>query len=128
MIILNELAFSPRKFIKLLKPVYSQRIQLGHLSAIHIDDSYLQGDDFTDCEKNVIDTIKLFDLLGFTLHPKKSSLIPKQRITFMGFIIDSVEMKVYLTPEKIEKLKDVYQKLLDSPKPSIREVASVLGL
>ena len=98
----------------MLKPVYSHLRELGYLSARHIDDSYLQGDDFTDCEKNVIDTIKLFDSLGFTVHPKKSSLIPKQRITFMGFIIDSVEMRVYLTPEKVEKLKDVCQKLLQS--------------
>ena len=37
----NGLAFCPRKFTKLLKPVTSYLRQLGHLSVSHIDDSYL---------------------------------------------------------------------------------------
>ena len=72
----NGLAFCPRKFTKLLKPVFSHLRQLGHLSASHIDDSYLQGDDYADCEKNVMDTIKMFDSLGFTIHPEKSCFAP----------------------------------------------------
>ena len=67
----NGLAFCPRKFTKLLKPVYSHLRQLRHLSASHIDDSYLQGDDYDECERNVRDTVKLFDSLGFTVHPEK---------------------------------------------------------
>ena len=65
----NGLAFCPRKFTKLLKPVYSHLRQLGHLSASHIDDSYLQGDDYDDCERNIWDIVKLFDSLGFIVHP-----------------------------------------------------------
>ena len=36
----NILAFCPRKFTKLLKPVYSTLRNLGHLSVAYIDDSY----------------------------------------------------------------------------------------
>ena len=50
----NGLAFFPCKFTKLLKPVYSQLRQLGHMS-----DSYLQGYDYEDCARNVLDTVKL---------------------------------------------------------------------
>ena len=124
----NGLAFCPRKFTKLLKPVYSHLRQLGHLSASHIDDSYLQGDDYDDCERNVWDTVNLFDSLGFTVHPEKSSFVPQQRITFMGFIIDSITMTVYPTSEKIEKIIHTCQGLLQCPHPTIREVASTLGL
>lgn len=49
---------------------------LGHLSASHVDDSYLQGGDYDDCERNVRDTVELFDSLGFTVHPKKPSFVP----------------------------------------------------
>ena len=123
----NGLALCPRKFTKLLKPAYSHLRKLGHLSVSHIDDSYLQGDDYADCANNVLATLRLFDLLGFTCHPDKSSLVPKQQITFLGFVIDSVAMKVYPTREKIDKLKRVCQGLLCCPQPIIREVASVLG-
>ena len=34
----------------------------------------------------------VFDSLGFTVHPKKLSFVPQHRITFMGFIIDSITM------------------------------------
>ena len=124
----NGLAFCPRKFTKLLKPVYSHLRQLGHLSASHIDDSYLQGDDYNDCERNVRDTVKLFDSLGFIVHPEKSSFVPKHRITFMGFITDSITMTVYPTFEKIDKIIHTCQGLLECPHPTIREVASTLGL
>ena len=70
----NGLAFCPSKFTKLLKPVYSHLSQLGHLSASHIGDSYLQGD---DCERNVRDTVKLCDSPGFTVHPEESCFVPQ---------------------------------------------------
>ena len=116
----NGLAFCPRKFTKLLKPVYSHLRQLRHLSASHIDDSYLQGDDYDDGERNVWVPVKLFDSLGFTVHPEKSSFVPQQRITFMGFIIDSITMTVYPTSEKIEKIIHTCQGLLQCPHPTTR--------
>ena len=61
----NGLAFCPRKFTKLLKPVTAFLRQLGHLSVSHIDDSYLQGDDNNDCAQNVLETVRLFVSLGF---------------------------------------------------------------
>ena len=42
----NGLAICPRKFTKLLKPVFSNLRSIGHLSVIFIGDSYLQGADF----------------------------------------------------------------------------------
>ena len=104
--------------------VYSHLRQLEHLSASHIDDSYLQGDDYEDCEQNVRDTIKLFDSLGFTIHPEKSSFVPKRQLTFVGFIKDAITMTVYPTSEKLEKIIYTCQGLLERPHPLIREVAS----
>ena len=124
----NGLAFCLRKFTKLLKPVYSHLRQLGYLAASHIDDSYLQGDDYDDCEKNVRDAVKLFDSLRCIVHPEKSFFVPKHIITFMGFIIDSITLTVYPTSEKIEKIIHTCQGLLEYPHPTIRMVASTLGL
>lgn len=95
----NGLAFCPRKFTKLLKPVYSTLRNLGHLSVAYIDDSYLQADTYELCVHNVIDTLSLFHQLGFVIHPDKSVLIPTQRLTFLGFVLDSQSMTVALTGE-----------------------------
>ena len=72
----GRLAFCPRKFTKLMKPVYATLRQLGHLSSPYIDDSWLMGIDWDICARNVI------DLLGFVVHPQKSVLAPTQQLVF----------------------------------------------
>ena len=100
----NGLASAARIFTKLLKPVYSALRAARHLSCGYIDDSYLQGDTFQECHVNVVDTTKMFMRLGFFVHPEKSVFVPSQRLTFLGFDLDSVHMTVAPTAEKIEKL------------------------
>ena len=124
----NGLAFCPRKFTKLMKPVFAILRQLGHLSSGYIDDSWLMGSVWDDCAQNVVDTVKLLDTLGFVVHPEKSVFIPTQKLVFLGFILDSVSMLVYLTPEKARKLKQAATELFYNKNPTIREVAKVLGL
>ena len=124
----NGLAFCPRKFTKLMKPVFATLRQLGHLSSGYIDDSWLMGPVWDDCAKNVVDTVKLLDTLGFVVHPEKSVFIPTQKLVFLGFILDSVSMLVCLTPEKTLKLKQAATDLFNCKNPTIREVAKVLGL
>ena len=103
----NGLAFCPRKFTKLLKPIYFVLRRQGHISSPYIDDSYLQGSDYEDCVANIIATIHMFLSLGFIIHPTKSILIPTQKLVFLGFVLDSVLMRVYPTPEKSRKVISV---------------------
>ena len=124
----NGLALCPRKFTKLLKPVYHNLRVHGHVSLGYIDDSYLQGDTYQECLANIVATVKLFHSLGFVVHPEKSTFIPTQRITFLGFILDSRTMEIYLTKEKTEKLKNACLDILNTPKPALRSIARLLGL
>ena len=124
----NGLASAPRCFTKLLKPVYSTLRSQGYLNVGYIDDSYLQGDSKTDCKNNVLATQTLFESLGFLMNYDKSVLQPCQKLAFLGFILDSIEMKVFLTTEKTEKIILACQQLLKGKPTSIREVAQVIGL
>lgn len=124
----NGLAFCPRKFTKLLKPVMSTLRNLGHLSVAYIDDSYLQADTYELCVQNVIDTLSLFHQLGFVIHPDKSVLILTQRLTFLGFVLDSQSMTVAFTGEQAVQVKEACQQLLQEKGITIQEVAKVLGL
>ncbi|CAB4027168.1 Hypothetical predicted protein [Paramuricea clavata] len=128
----NGLACCPRKFTKLMKPVYctlrQAGRQAGHLSVGYIDDSYLQGNDYDQCLENIKDTITLFSKLGLVTHPDKSILQPTQQIVFWGFQLNSLTMTVSLTPEKACKVKDACANLLINASPTIREVSQVLGL
>ena len=59
------------------------------------------------CTKCISDIVHLLDNLGFTVHDKKSVLIPTNEITFVGFILNSADMAARLPLEKKVYLKIV---------------------
>ena len=73
----------------------------------YIDDSYLQGNTASDCADNIFHTVHLLQSLGFTIHPKKSTMTPTQHIEFLGFKLDSLNMTISVTEEKKGKIKEV---------------------
>ncbi|CAB4012760.1 Hypothetical predicted protein [Paramuricea clavata] len=123
----NAHFLSPRVFTKILKAVYSHLRGLGHTCMGHIDDSLLLGYDHEACKNNIVDSTNLFQQLWFVIHPEKSVLHPVQAIQFLGFVINSLAMTVRLIPRKITKGKSFFNNLLNKHKPTIREVARVIG-
>ena len=116
-----------RIFTKILKPVFGHLRNQGHVSAIFVDDSYLQGDTKHECMNNINATIDLLSSLGFSIHPGKSVLIPTQKIEFLGFLIDSKNMKISLTNKKAEHLTLNIKKFLVNKSPNIKQLASIIG-
>ena len=121
------LSEAPRKFTKLTKPLWASLRQLGYQSVSYIDDALLLGDSEKGCLRNVCATVKFADSLGFTVHPLKSVLIPCQKLTFLGFEIDSVNMSVKLTLAKVEKIKLSCENLISAEHCSIRQLAKTIG-
>ena len=84
---------------------------------------------YEECLENLrkaILPILLFLKLGFTLHPKKSVLVPSQSLIFLGFRLDSVAMAVSLTQEKKAKLKWLCLEALEKGNQVIWFVAQVI--
>jgi len=124
----NGLSSAPRIFAKILKPVYATLRSQGFENVGYIDDSYLQGGTFADCDTNVAATTNLCGDLGFILNQEKSVFEPRQIITFLGFVLNSVAMTVALTPGKATKLVTKAKTILGKQSPSIREVSELIGL
>ena len=124
----NGLTSASCIFTKLLKPVYATLRSMGHLNLGYIDNSYLQGDTSVECLKNVIDTIMLFTKLGFHIHPEKSVFILSQKLTFLGFVLDSAAMTVTPTGEKVERILSVCTTLLKTQIPTIKQVTEVISI
>ena len=66
--------------------------------------------------------------LGFVINKEKSVLKPCQKLVFVSFILDSILIRVYLTPDKTDRVVSAYQMLLSRSCVSIREVAQVIRL
>ena len=72
-------------------------------------------------------TCQVFDSLGFTVHPVKSVLQPTQRIEFLEFWLDLVNMIVSLTDRKVGKIRSVCAELLEMEVCSIRHTTEIIG-
>ena len=114
-------------FNKLLKPVFASLHELEYESSVYVDDSLLLAQIFQECFDNVLATISLLQALGFVIHPTKSILVPTQKITFLGFEIDTLNMTLTLTSNKKEHIRDIAAVLLLKQSCSIRTLASFLG-
>jgi hypothetical protein len=123
----NGLGPCPRKFTKLMKVPLSHLREIGHFIMGYIDDFFLKGQGKQKCHGTLIAAIALLTSLGFTIHPGKSQLDPKQIIIFLGFVINSCEMTVTLTDEKKAKLIELINSILSKNSVVIRQVASVIG-
>ena len=123
----NGLALAPRKFTKLLKPVFAKLRALGYLSTSFIDDSLQLSDSKKEALDNVLATVELMIALGFVVHPEKSVFNPTQRITYLGMIIDSTDMSVTLTHEKIQSILQACKHLLEAKFITIRDLAKAIG-
>ena len=76
---------------------------------------------------NINPTIGLFCSLGFTIRTGKSVAISTQKIEFLGFLIDSKNMKISWTNKKAEHLTLKIKKYLVEKSPNIRQLASIIG-
>ena len=94
----------------------------------YIDDTYLKRNKSHDCQLHVSSTAKLFTDLGLALNMTKSVLISSQSITFLGFVLNSAQMTVSLTPSKAMKVKSKAVELLHNQYPTIRTVSEMIGL
>ena len=69
----------------------------------------------------------LLQELGFTINIKKSILEPSQQIKFLGLILDSIQMKVFLPEPKVLDLVESCQAILSMTSLTARSLASLQG-
>ena len=87
-----------------MKPVFSRLRSQGYLNSGFTDDSLLCGETKEKCVENVDSTKTIMIRLGLMIHEEKSVLVPTKQILFLGNIIDSETMKVYLPFDKVDRI------------------------
>ena len=124
----NGLSSAPRIFTKIMKPIFAKLRNAGFLSVYYLDDSWLMGTSFEECSTNVEATGRLLMETGFVINYGKSSLVPKQKIKFLGFVIDSVSMTISLPEEKRINITDICKEILSGELFRIRFIAKFIGI
>ena len=125
----NGLSNCPYMFSKICKPL------LGHLRRnlvdilIYIDDTILVADSVDKMYANIRLMLDCFRSAGFIVNAKKSCLEPTQRLTFLGFVIDTVKYTILLTDEKRHDIHGMTLKILHHKRKqfSIKFIAKLVG-
>ena len=122
------LSSGARIFTKVLKPVFATlRCQFGYSCLRYIDDSFCTEDAFHRCQEATLHAVELFIKLGFVVHPTKSVFQPTPSLEFLGFVLDSILMRLTITEVKVDKILALCRPFLANRSFTIRHVASLIG-
>ena len=118
-----------RTFTKILKPVLAHLRSMGLNISTYIDDSFCVLDDDDEYDFIMLYAAKLLDKLGFTINIDKSVLPPTRTkiMAHLGFVFNSIDMTVQLTPAKQDCISALAGSLLNNNKPTIQQLAQFIG-
>ena len=94
------LATAPRVFTKLMKPVIALLRQRGFRLIIYLDNILLMAESHHLALFQAASTLNLLESLGFLFNYKKYHLIPAQQLEFLGVLVDTRDLSLYLPGEK----------------------------
>lgn len=123
----NGLASAPRDFTKLLKPLLAYLRLQGVIIVAYIDDTYIQGESYTECKANVLLAQNTFEKLGFVINQEKSVFEPSKQLTMLGFVLNSETMTVTLTDDKKQRIKSMCKLWKENCSGSIKDLAKLIG-
>ena len=124
----NGISSAPRTFTKLLKVPLSHLRQKHNITiTAYLDDLLLIAQSREKLIQDIDITLDLLISLGFKISGEKSALIPSQTVQFLGFTIDSKNMKVTLGLGKPDNIKHFISEVLPIHRVQIRTFASLVG-
>ena len=121
------LSLSPYFITKLYRNVVEHLQARGHRVIIYIDDILILGNTKEECERSVQAVRSCLHDLGARINEEKSHTIPTQKLEYLGFILDSKEMKIWTPAKKLLNTKKALKGFLRGDSATPREAASVLG-
>ncbi|KAF0297733.1 hypothetical protein FJT64_004824 [Amphibalanus amphitrite] len=98
----------------------------GHIVAV-LDDFLFIGASQSACASSLRGFTAMCHLLNVPLHPDKT-VLPCQRLTFLGVELDVAERVLRLPTDKVERARDAVADLSRRRKAPLRQVQTCIGL
>ena len=92
----------------------------------YLDDFIVFGPTELECKRSMSILIDLLQELGFVVALRKV-VPPAQRVTYLGIVLDSVEMSLSLPPSKVDKLRSVLQSFENKVTCSVKDLQVLAG-
>uniref|UniRef100_A0A8C5PV42 ribonuclease H n=1 Tax=Leptobrachium leishanense TaxID=445787 RepID=A0A8C5PV42_9ANUR len=121
------LSSAPRVFSTILIVITAFLRHEGLYIVPYLDDWLLKASTVPLLEAHLARTIEVLSRHGWLVNWRKSRLVPVQRIVFLGFVLDTSLMAVFLSDSNKEKLQGHVRALLLTLWGSVRGLLRVLG-
>ena len=118
---------SARVFTKLLRPVVAALRKEGITLIVYLDDFLILAPSATLFEEHARRTRGMLQSLGYTVNAEKSVLSATQRVTFLGYEIDSSTMTLSVPTDKIIQIKASVRAVLVAGTVTLHAFSSVVG-
>ena len=118
---------APWVFTKLLKFPISLLRKLNVRIIIYLYDMLLMASSLEDLLRARDTLIFILQHLGFLINIKKSYLEPTLTLEFIGVIVYSGEITLGLPKEKLLKVQNHCQEILEKGKVAVRELSKLIG-
>lgn len=118
---------APRIFTKIMKEAIRLARKLGIRCIFYIDDILIIAHNAQEGYIHTKIVLQILGKLGFTVNFSKSELVPKQKIEFLGFVINSVEMTIEVANNKLKVVLKMLKQLLKNRTCTIRNLAKIIG-
>ena len=103
-------------------------LQSGISHSLHyLDDFLFINSSSQNCKSDLNKFLSICKDINVPISSKKT-VLPTQRITFLGFEIDTLSETIRLPDEKLQRAKSEILSLLQKNKCTLRELQSLLGL
>jgi len=121
------LCTAPRVYTTILKPVLSV-LRSNRCNIVgYLDDLLLLDKDQCTLASKCSETLKLLNILGLPINHKKSEPNPCQKIEYLGFVFDSLQMTISLPNRKVINIIRVLKSTLLKKMVTIQALAELLG-
>ena len=120
------LSIAPAIFQRISTAIARTVRRAGFSVVSYLDDFLLVGDSSSSCSAAQNFLISLLHRLGFQVKWEKV-VGPRQRITFLGLIIDSQMQRIELPPDKVKALADMALSLSQREKVTRKELEVIVG-
>lgn len=127
----NSLPFglcsAPFIFTKIMKPVLHFLRTRDIICVCYLDDFFLISPTMEKSKKDITLTLQVLTNLGFNVNYDKSQLNPNNTCCFLGFFIDSKNMRLSLPSEKSQLIISLINDVLLIRICSIKLFAKIIG-
>ena len=121
------LTTAPWAFSRVIKPIKAFLRHLGIIVCSFLDDFLILALSFQEACLHTKWTENLLEWLGFQINREKSSLLPLQKLEYLGIVLDLQNLTMSLPQDKVEKVLSLCHLGLRRSRMSRRELESLVG-